>query len=377
MNDQSNQPLLDDADTVKTPKPEASVSDAEAPSVQHQITVRCGSQTDRGLRRELNEDSFLAVDPIFAVADGMGGHEAGEVASRECIETLSETPALAAGRRDASAADVQAALLRADSRIRELTNARAGTTATGVVLVEEAGNPYWLVFNVGDSRTYRLSKGTFEQVSVDHSEVQELVDAGQISGAEALVHPRRHVVTRALGTGDDIEADYWLIPVEDGDRYLICSDGLTGELSDEQIFRTLSTLAHPQEASDSLVQAALRSGGRDNVTVIVVDATDVLQEADLLTTAPRPDTETDTLPRGLPAVEPPPIPEVIAAASEFPRAETPQPGDQAVSEFITKAAESTPQAEPEESSLDFISDLLDESEQSENEAADGEEQREH
>ena len=135
--------------------------------------------------------------------------------------------------------------------------------------------PYWLVFNVGDSRTYRLSQGDFAQVSVDHSEVQELVDAGFITAAEALTHPRRHVVTRALGTGTDTEADFWLVPVEEGDRILVCSDGLSGELSDEQIHRALSTLRHPQDAVDSLIQAALRSGGRDNITVVVVDASNV------------------------------------------------------------------------------------------------------
>lgn len=271
----------------------------DSQQVLQQISLHCGYNTDRGLRRELNEDSFLAADPIFAVADGMGGQEAGEVASRECIRTLSESAALAPGSRVAAAGDVQQALLQADARIRELTNAKAGTTATGVVLVEESGNPYWLVFNVGDSRTYRLSQGKFEQISVDHSEVQELVDAGHISSAEALVHPRRHVITRALGTGEDIDADFWLIPVEDGDRYLICSDGLTGELSDAQIARVLSTIAHPQDAADSLVQSALRSGGRDNVTVLVVDASKDSPDVELHTTAPRSLAEDDTLPRDL------------------------------------------------------------------------------
>ncbi|WP_288026075.1 protein phosphatase 2C domain-containing protein [Arthrobacter sp.] len=236
------------------------------------MTLSYAFGTDRGLRRELNEDAFLAADPIFAVADGMGGHEAGEVASRECISVLSQQEVLAAGSRSATAVDVQLALRQADARIRELSQARAGTTVTGVVLVEERGVPYWLVFNVGDSRTYRLSQGRFSQISVDHSEVQELVDGGFITPAEALVHPRRHVVTRALGTGPDTEADYWLLPVEDGDRILVCSDGLTGEVDDEGIRRALSALDHPQDVVDSLVQAALRSGGRDNVTLVVVDA---------------------------------------------------------------------------------------------------------
>lgn len=236
------------------------------------LRLRVGAGTDRGLRRELNEDAYIAADPLFAVADGMGGHEAGEVASNECVAVLGEQAVLVDGARNATAVDVQRALRLADSRIRELAHARAGTTLTGAVVVEERGTPYWLVFNVGDSRTYLISRGTFGQVTVDHSEVQELVDGGYITPAEALVHPRRHVVTRALGTGPDTEADYWLIPVEDGDRLLVCSDGLTGELSEEQIQHALTTIGDPQEAADSLIQSALRSGGRDNVTVIVVDA---------------------------------------------------------------------------------------------------------
>ncbi|MEO8220806.1 MAG: protein phosphatase 2C domain-containing protein [Specibacter sp.] len=278
------------------------------------VRLSFGFGTDRGLRRELNEDSFLAADPLFTVADGMGGHEAGEVASRECIQTLSEQAVLTGKSRQATASDLAHALHLADARIRELTNARAGTTVSGVVLVEERGVPYWLVFNVGDSRTYRLSQGDFGQVSVDHSEVQELVDAGLITPAEALTHPRRHVVTRALGTGTDTEADFWLVPVEEGDRILVCSDGLSGELSDSQIHRALSTLRHPQDAVDSLIQAALRSGGRDNITVVVVDASNVNGGAGGETLG-NPGTaqtaEEDTLPRILPAGDV--LPQAMAA----------------------------------------------------------------
>nr|WP_315914801.1 protein phosphatase 2C domain-containing protein [Arthrobacter sp. lap29] len=269
------------------------------------VRLAFGFGTDRGLRRELNEDSFLAADPLFTVADGMGGHEAGEVASRECVEVLSQQRLLSAGCREATAADLQQALRQADARIRELTNARAGTTVSGVVLVEERTVPYWLVFNVGDSRTYRLSQGNFSQISVDHSEVQELVDAGLITPEEALVHPRRHVVTRALGTGSVTEADFWLVPVEEGDRILICSDGLSGELGDEQIHRVMSTLRHPQDAVDSLIQAALRSGGRDNITVIVVDASNVFGGAAEQTLNNPKSAESvpeDTLPR-MPIIE--------------------------------------------------------------------------
>jgi serine/threonine protein phosphatase PrpC len=236
------------------------------------LRLRCGYGTDRGLRRETNEDSFIAADPVFAVADGMGGHEAGEVASGICVRTLAGILQLDGGGRDVTAGVVQQYLFAADTGIREATGSRAGTTLSGVVAVEQLGVPYWLVLNIGDSRTYRLSHGQLAQLSVDHSEVQELLDAGQISRAQAAVHPRRHVVTRALGTGDEAEADYWLLPIQDGDRILVCSDGLTGELDDDQIARILTSEAGPQAAVDELIEAALRSGGRDNVTAIVVDA---------------------------------------------------------------------------------------------------------
>jgi serine/threonine protein phosphatase PrpC len=236
------------------------------------LRLNFGCGTDRGLRRETNEDSFIAADPVFAIADGMGGHEAGEIASGICVRTLAELPQVATGGRDATAAVVQQYLLQADAGIREATGSRAGTTLSGVIVVEEQGVPNWLVLNIGDSRTYRLNQGKLSQVSVDHSEVQELVDAGEITPAEAAVHPRRHVVTRALGTGDETDADYRLLPIEDGDRILVCSDGLNGELDDQHISRILAAEPDPQAAVDELIQAALRSGGRDNVTCIVVDA---------------------------------------------------------------------------------------------------------
>jgi serine/threonine protein phosphatase PrpC len=234
------------------------------------LVVGCG--TDRGHHRELNEDSYIAADPVFAVADGMGGHEAGEVASGMCVRALAAIPQLATGERSVTAAILQQYLSRADYSIREATGARAGTTLAGAVVIEQLGVPYWLVMNIGDSRTYRLSQGKFEQISVDHSEVQELVDAGQITLEQARVHPRRHVITRALGTGDETEADYWLLQVRNGDRILVCSDGLTGELDDDDIFQIIGMVQHPQQAADELIRAALANGGRDNITVVVVDA---------------------------------------------------------------------------------------------------------
>ncbi|MBT2530719.1 serine/threonine-protein phosphatase [Arthrobacter sp. ISL-48] len=273
-----------------------------SPAAGHEpgLSLSYGYGTDRGLRRELNEDSFIASDPVFAVADGMGGHEAGEIASGMCVRALAAMPQVATGERNVTAAVLQQYLVRADSSIRQATGARAGTTLAGAVVVEQMGMPYWLVMNIGDSRTYLLSQGELVQVSVDHSEVQELVDAGEIRPEEAAVHPRRHVVTRALGTGDETEADYWLLPVQEGDRILVCSDGLNAELTDEHMFRILSTVLDPQEAVDALIQAALRNGGRDNVTVIVVDARNVMNDGGIATTAPRTAADAEeetTLPR--------------------------------------------------------------------------------
>lgn len=263
------------------PRPEGSDAGTSVPLQQGPgtaptlgVTLSFGAGTDRGLRRELNEDSFLAVEPVFAVADGMGGHEAGEVASSATVRTLEASTIIGTRTPSFTAADLEKIIQEADQRIREEADGHAGTTLTGAVLVEEAGAPHWLIFNVGDSRAYRLSSGTFGQVTVDHSEVQELVDLGRITEEEARTHPRRHVVTRALGTGDDSDADFWLLPVEEGDRLLLCSDGLSGELTDDAIYAILSSVPDPQEACDELIAAALRSGARDNVTVIVVDASD-------------------------------------------------------------------------------------------------------
>jgi protein phosphatase len=178
---------------------------------------------------------------------------------------------------------VKATLVAARERILELTahdkRHAAGTTVSGVVMVDQNAVPYWLVVNLGDSRTYRLASGILEQLSVDHSEVQEMVDAGRITSGAARSHPRRNVVTRALGAGIVDNPDYWLLPVEDGDRILVCSDGLTGEVTDADIREMLLAHPDPQQAAEALVDAALASGGRDNVSVIVVDAWDVDSDA--------------------------------------------------------------------------------------------------
>lgn len=270
------------------------------------MTVSHGSATDAGLRRRINEDSYLAAAPLFLVADGMGGHQAGELASATVIEEF----AAHAGRDSLAIDDVRAALARARRRVEALPRGRgagAGTTLTGVVIADVDGEGYWLAINLGDSRTYRLSAGVFEQVSVDHSVVQELIDSGELDADAASRDTRRNVITRAIGAGSDADADYWLIPAETGDRILVCSDGLSSELDRDAIHAILVSETHPQSAATRLVHEAMLRGGRDNITALVVDATDVRSRASSAAdhTAPSANVadeiDGDTLPRAVAA----------------------------------------------------------------------------
>ncbi|MBD8057426.1 serine/threonine-protein phosphatase [Cellulomonas sp. JH27-2] len=235
------------------------------------VRVAVGVATERA-GRATNEDALHAGGGVYVVADGMGGHEAGELASRTAVEALRVlgrgTPDLARARQVIRAAHARVRALPADDPLR-----RPGTTATGVVLSEHSGTPCWLVLNVGDSRTYRMAGGVLEQVTQDHSEVAELVASGVVPPQDAARYPRRNVVTRALGGGSEtVDPDVFWIPVSPGDRMLVCSDGLTDEVPDSRIEAELKAEPDPQAAADRLVEAALAAGGSDNVTVLVVDA---------------------------------------------------------------------------------------------------------
>ncbi|HEY6492219.1 MAG TPA: protein phosphatase 2C domain-containing protein [Trebonia sp.] len=231
------------------------------------IRFSYGAATSVGRVRQVNEDSYLAVPPLFVVADGMGGHGAGDLASRIAIEEMTACAAL----RPLFAEAVLTALEQANRFIIERDAAnRMGTTVTGLAGLEAAGGDQLMVFNIGDSRVYRLVGDRLEQLTVDHSEVQQLVLAGVITREQARTHPRRNVVTRALGGDTGPLPDHWLLPPTGGDRYLICSDGLFGELPDEVILPLLS-VGSPEQAAEALVAAANDAGGRDNVTVVVVD----------------------------------------------------------------------------------------------------------
>lgn len=236
------------------------------------VSVRTGVATDAGRVRLSNEDSVLVGTAMFAVADGMGGHAAGDVASGLAVARLEKL----SGRRDLKPDDVREQIAQANQDIlasarQEPGRAGMGTTVAGLSLIHFAGTEHWIVFNVGDSRVYRFVDGTLVQMTVDHSEVEDLVAAGTLSPDQARSHPRRNVVTRALGSDPAPQPDVWVFPPTPGERFVICSDGLPLELSDAQIAEVLGARPTAQQAADALVRTAVGAGGRDNVTVVVVD----------------------------------------------------------------------------------------------------------
>lgn len=253
------------------------------------VSISSSAVTHPGLVRTTNEDSVLVTDRLVAVADGLGGHAAGEVASGLAVDRLrklSRRPGITSDDITAAIADANRLILaKADSRV---DYAGMGTTLCGVAVVSVGGSEHCIVFNVGDSRVYRFHDGTLSQVTVDHSELQELRDAGRISNLAAKRYPRRNVVTRSLGSDPAPTPDTWLFPPTDQDRFLVCSDGLTGEVDDAAIAGVLREHPEPGPAAGALLEKALAAGGRDNIAVIVVNlesATDHrLVDAD---TAPR------------------------------------------------------------------------------------------
>ena len=240
------------------------------------LTLAIGAATDVGNLRGQNEDAHIAEQNLFAVADGMGGHNAGEVASAMAIEHLrnvaisgvTSAEAFAQVVRDLNGAIYASATSTTDQR-------GMGTTLTAAALLAPNDNvdqPSQIVIaNVGDSRTYLLRSGELRQMSVDHSYVQELVTEGLLTVDEARTHPRRNIVTRALGIDEQVSVDTWTIPMFDGDRFMLCSDGLVDEVPLNEITEMMREHTTPQQVAERLVTAAKWHGGRDNITVIVLD----------------------------------------------------------------------------------------------------------
>ena len=229
--------------------------------------ISWGARSDVGLVRGHNEDSFLLRAPLFMVSDGMGGHAAGEVASSIAVETVGEQAPGTADDVLLGAAVESANMSVIEASEKGIGKPGMGCTATAVLI---EGNRM-AVAHVGDSRAYVLRQGTLVRITHDHSYVEELVDSGQITADEARTHPSRSIITRALGSDPDMYADHFSLEVNDGDRVILCSDGLSSMISDAEIESLAVSSATPQQAADNLVAAALTAGGSDNVTVVVVD----------------------------------------------------------------------------------------------------------
>lgn len=233
-------------------------------------TLAWGSRSDVGLVRGHNEDSFLVRAPLFAVCDGMGGHAAGEVASSIAVSTIAE-------KAPAGADDVLLGVAVEAANTAVMLGAEQGVGKPGMgctascCLIEEGK---MAIAHVGDSRIYLLRHGSLVRVTHDHSYVEELVDSGQITADEARTHPSRSIITRALGSDPDMYADHFSLEVSNGDRVILCSDGLSSMIADSEIEALAVSSATPQQAADNLVAAALTAGGLDNVTVVVVDVVD-------------------------------------------------------------------------------------------------------
>ena len=234
------------------------------------ISVKAGAASDVGRVRQINEDSVFAGPNVFAVADGMGGHAAGEVASALAVACMGKL----GDRAELKPDDLRAQLALANQDIlsaaaKQGARQGMGTTIAGLGLVHFAGAQHWAVFCIGDSRVYRFVLHTLVQMTIDHTEFG-----------------RRNIVTRALGMDPAPEPDLWVFPPTPGERFLICSDGLTRELADAQIADILAAQPEPQAAAEALVRQAIEAGGRDNVTVVVVDH--LLDQSEV---------DSDTLPR--------------------------------------------------------------------------------
>ena len=263
------------------------------------MLIRWGALSDTGVLRVQNEDSMLAQEGLFVVADGMGGHNAGEVASAMATSMLKS--AHTNGIADAKELgdlikEINVQIFQSAATKTEQSG--MGTTLTALAITTsdqtlgENSVATATVANIGDSRTYLLRNGEFRQVSVDHSYVQELVSDGLITREEARTHARRNIVTRALGIEPVVGVDTWTLPLIAGDRYVLCSDGLVDEVTDADIATCLKRITDPQKTADELVAMANTNGGRDNITVIVVD---VLAESDKPETKPETKSETRKL----------------------------------------------------------------------------------
>jgi len=227
--------------------------------------------SDVGRQRDANEDSFVLAEPLFAVADGMGGAQAGEVASRTAAEVFA-APSADGGTPEQRLTRL---VLEANRRIHDLSRRDAARRGMGTTLTAAmVGEDEVTVAHVGDSRAYRLREGELEQLTHDHSLVAELQRSGQLSPEAAEHHPQKSIITRALGPEPEVEVDAHTHAARDGDVYVLCSDGLTGMISDDELAAILRGSGSLEQAVEALVRAANQSGGKDNITVVLFRVAD-------------------------------------------------------------------------------------------------------
>lgn len=236
------------------------------------IAVTAAAVSDLGCVRRNNEDSYYVGKNIWAVADGMGGHAAGEIASAIAVSGLAELDE----QPNFSDAELLSQIQRLNQQILDYGEANPeahglGTTVSGIARVADP-EPHWLIFNIGDSRVYRMAEGGFHLMTIDHSEVELLAQRGLISRDQMRTHPLRNYITRSLGFETAPEVDSWQVPIKSGEQFLICSDGLTGELSDDMLSTHLADENQPEPATTlaNLVAAAKAAGGRDNITAVLL-----------------------------------------------------------------------------------------------------------
>jgi protein phosphatase len=277
--------------------------------------ARYAGKTDTGRKRRRNEDAYVVAPPLFAVADGMGGAQAGEIASKLAAASLEDTDP---GR--VTGPERVASLIReANRRVHERSSTDPATSGMGttmtVALVERDGV---VIGHVGDSRAYLVRDGSIQQLTEDHSLVNELLKSGRLSPAEADVHPQRSVITRAVGTDPDVDVDAFTVDARAGDVFLLCSDGLTDMVSDEAILDAVAGNRDDLDrAAKTLVSAANRGGGEDNITVVAFtigeDAAEELGDTATMAAVVEPGPDGETRENAVSAPPPPPPPVGSAA----------------------------------------------------------------
>jgi serine/threonine protein phosphatase PrpC len=301
------------------------------------MRIRVGATSDIGQVREGNEDSYLIEDPLYAVADGMGGHRGGEVASNLALQTIQRMFSAQEGSLTEQVEQANRAVFERSQNDRDV--AGMGTTLTAALVQGEQVR----LAHVGDSRAYLFRDGELNLLTEDHTLVHKMLLEGEISESEAETHPHRSILTRALGVDGSVQVDEGMVEMVDGDRLLLCTDGLTGMVGDDQIKSVLGKTRDPQEAVDRLVREANRAGGIDNITALVIDFTeDASRDGTREAAVPHQTTKPQPIP---PAAPPPERRDITVIGRPIPEA-PPKPKDRAAAPVRAERAVGRPPGRP-------------------------------